>query len=547
MKKHITFAVIFISAYLLVSGCAKKEGIPAPEEESAGSKGKAIALLEHVEVLPDDPLYYIPATDAKASSFDQTPDWAPEPNAMATVDGDLLTRWSSNYEEGGQWIYFDLGAESIVNNVIIRWERAYATEYQILVSTDMRTWQEVYREENGRGGTQEAVFPAVRCRYVKILGTEKIEDKWGISIWEVEIFGPRTLNPHSTAPKKEYLAKGEVDAKRKEADELIEELSSPIVPLSKNPFQQGVVYTSWTAEEMLLPASDFTLVRLKEMGFDTVSVMVPAYQDTLDSEIIFTNDAPGGDTPTEEALEHAIETCHKLGLRVMLKLHVDPRTDEARVDIRPSEKWFDSYEEMVLRYAALAQKNNVEIFSVGTELEATTFDAWTHRWKGIIARVRDIFKGVITYSANWTEYNEVPFADEMDYMGIDAYFPLTEKDDPSVEELVAAWEKRADEIEEWVKENGFEDKGVVFTEAGYTSADGTNRQPWAAISNREDQQEQADCLEAMFEVFSKRPWFNGNYLWQYMPQERWSPLGFTIDNKKAEKVVREWIERLKKT
>lgn len=502
--------------------------------------------LETVEVAPGDPLHYIPARAAKASSFDVTPDWAPEPDPMAPVDGDMLTRWSSNYDDPPQWIYFDLGRESVVSNLVIYWEKAYATEYQILVSKDTGAWQEVYREENSQGGAHEADFPPVKCRYVKIQGTEKVEDKWGISIWEVEIYGPKSHNPHSTVSKEEYLTKGKDESKRKEADELMESLSSPVVPISEKPFQQGVVYTSWTADELLLPASDLTLAGLKEMGFDTVSIMVPAYQEDLDSETIFTNDKPGGDTPTEESLKHAIESCHKLGLRVMIKPHVDPRTDEARVNIIPSEKWFDSYKEFALRYAVFAQENNVEIFSVGTELEGTTFDAWTHRWKEIIAEVRGVFQGVLTYSANWTEYKEVPFWADLDCVGIDAYFPLTGKDDPSLEELTAAWNKTTDEIEKWLAENGLLDKGVILTEIGYTSSDGTNRQPWVAISSREDQQEQADCFEAMFEVFGKKPWFKGYYLWQYMPQERWSPLGFTINNKKAEEVVKKWIEKFKK-
>ena len=153
--------------------------------------------------------------------------------------------------------------------------------------------------------------------------------------------------------------------------------------------------------------------------------MVPAYQEEIDSEVIFTNDKPDGDTPTIESLKHAIETCHKIGLRVMIKPHVDPRTDEARINIMPSEKWFDSYEEFAIRYAKFSQENDVEIYAIGTELEATTFEAWTHRWDQIIDKVKQVYSGKLTYAANWTEYKEVPFWDKMDVIGIDAYFPLT--------------------------------------------------------------------------------------------------------------------------
>ncbi len=529
VKKAVWVYILTVALGVFVfAGCARQE------------KG---ALVETVEVARGEGLVYLPASNAAASSFDTTPDWAPKPDPMAPVDGDMLTRWSSDYAPGEQWIWFELEKDSVVSDVIVRWERAYATEYKILASNDAGSWREVYHEKNGTGGAMEAAFTPVKCRYLKVLTLARINKDWGVSIWEVEMYGPAGHNPHSTVPREAYLGKGEEEARKKEADELINKLAEPVVPVAEKEFQNGVVYTSWMADELSLPASDFTLADIKRTGFDTVAIMVPAYQEDLDSEVIYTNDRPGGDTPTMEALKHAIETCHRLGLRVQLKPHVDPRTDEARINIMPSEKWFDSYEEFILRYARFAQENDVELFSVGTELEATTFEAWAPRWGRVIDKVREVYKGVLTYSANWTEYKEVPFWDRMDFIGIDAYFPLTNSNDPSTEELAGAWKTKADEIEEWLAEKGLTGKGVILTEIGYPSADGANRQPWAAISDIEDQQEQADCLRATLEVLGARPWFKGYYIWQYFPQERWSPLGFTVKGKKAEEVIKEWLKK----
>jgi hypothetical protein len=463
---------------------------------------------------------------------------------MAPVDGDMLTRWSSDYIEGPQWIYFDLGQHRVISNVINKWERAFATDYKILVSDEAENWTEVYHDADCPGGTVEAAFTPVKCRYVKILGLKRINEDWGISIWETEIYGPQAENPGAEITKAQYTRKDDDSEEVKKAEELVNSLAAPVVPISEKPFQKGVVYTSWMADELSSPASDMMLAHIKESGFDTVSIMVPAYQDTIESDFIFTNDTEDGDTPTLEALKHAIDTCHKLGLRVMLKPHVDPRTDEARINIMPSEIWFDSLEEFTLRYAYLAQDNNVEMFSVGTELEATTFSAWTHRWNQLIEKVKEVYDGVLTYSANWTEYKEVPFWDKMDFIGIDAYFPLTGSNEAGKEELIAAWEEHADAIQAWREEKGLTDKNVILTEIGYPSADGANTQPWVAISRIEDQQEQADSLNATFEVLSKRPWFKGYYIWQYFPQERWSPLGFTVKGKKAEEVIKEWNKKI---
>lgn len=567
MKKLFNLFLGLIIISFVVTGCAKEEtatGAAVVEEttvtdQETGAKvdvlETAVAVqgkdgieevVEAVEVSVDGELVYLDVTDAAASSFDLTPDWAPEPNPMAPVDGDMLTRWSSDYVEGHQWIYFDLGKETTVSNVITRWERAYATDYKVLVSNDAENWTEVFNVTDCPGGPSEAIFAPVKCRYVKILGVKRVNEDWGISIWETEIFGPKADNPEATVTKAQYLQDEDDTEEVNAAKALIESLATPIIPISEKPFQKGLVYTSWMADELSSPVSDMTLAYLKESGFDTVSIMVPAYQDNIDSDVIFTNDKENGDTPTLEALKHAIQTCHELGLRVMLKPHVDPRTDEARINIMPSETWFDSLEEFTLRYAYFAQENNVEMFSVGTELEATTFSAWTHRWNQLIEKVKEVYDGVLTYSANWTEYKEVPFWDKMDFIGIDAYFPLTGSKEATKEELMAAWEEHANEIEAWREEMGLTEKGVILTEIGYPSADGANTQPWVAISNVEDQQEQADSIDATLEVLTKRPWFKGYYMWQYFPQDRWSPLGFTIKGKKSEEVVNAWNKKIQK-
>ncbi|MDD3088610.1 MAG: discoidin domain-containing protein [Candidatus Omnitrophica bacterium] len=540
----LALSVAFIGMFA-ASGCARQEGEvpPVPEEKVSGAVQSAAVEEKIVPVEVTGEAVFIEITAAEASSFDITPDWAPEPNPMAVADGDLLTRWSSDYAEGDQWIQLDLGKERTVNEVVITWERAYATAYKIFVSQDAREWKEVYGKDDCRGGRDEITFDPVKGRYVRILGTARVNEDWGISIWEVEVFGPSSGNEGANVTKTEYMAKTQDQAKAQEAADKLEAMASDVPSLEVKPFQKGLVYTSWMSDEMATPASDLTLVRLKEIGFDTVAIMVPAYQDTTNSEVIFTNDRAGGDTPTDEVLRHVIASCHKIGLRVLLKPHIDPRTNEARINIMASEKWFDSFEEFTLRYARLAEETGCEIFAVGTELEATTFSAWAARWNQVIDKVREVYKGKLTYAANWTEYEEVPFWDKMDMIGIDAYFPLAETNDPTYEDLVNAWEQIADKIQGWLEVNGLTDKGLILTEIGYPSSDGAARQPWVAITSTEDQQEQADCLNATFEVLTKRPWFKGYYIWQYFPQERWSPLGFTVNGKKAEQTIIDWLKK----
>jgi len=526
MKKIKSLGIILLSILVLAS-CAKREA-----QEISG---------EVIEVSENDLLAYLSVEGAVASSFDDTPDWAPLPDAMAAVDRDMLTRWSPKLGVDNQWIYFDFGKEKVLDKIIIKWERAYASEYEILTSKDAKSWRRLVLKKDGKGGTEELKFPAVRARYVKLIGLKRNNPKWGFSIWEFELYGPQSLNPGE-----EVVVEGEEDLE-KEKRELKEALAEAKTPLSKmtlDEIQKGVCYTSWMYDELSAIVSDKMLLHLKSIGTTHIAIVVPAYQEEIDSDVIFMNDFEGGDTRSDESIEHAIKVAHDLGIKVLLKPHVDCRDETPRVDIIASEKWFDSYEKMILRYAKLAERNKVEIFSVGTELEGTTFSRWEARWRDVINKIKSVYSGYLIYSANWTEYKSVPFWDMLDFIGIDAYFPLTENLDPTKEELIASWELIAENMEIWLNEKGLE-KSIVFTEVGYPSSDGASKQPWVQMTEVEDQPEQRDCLEAVFVVMLKKPFFKGLYLWQYLPQDRWSPLGFTVKDKQAEEVLSKWFKNVK--
>ena len=48
-----------------------------------------------------------------------------------------------------------------------------------------------------------------------------------------------------------------------------------------------------------------------------------------------------------------------------------------------------------------------------------------------------MYSGKLTFGANWyLEYEDVTFWDDLDYIGIQAYFPLTKKENQGVDELV---------------------------------------------------------------------------------------------------------------
>lgn len=525
MKRFYPFLLIVCIGVMLVS---------------CGKQGGPAATIESVEVPEGDATVYLAVAAAEASSFDDTPDWAPLPDPMAPVDRDMLTRWSPKLGVDNEWIYFDFGKEKVLSKIVFKWERAYPTQYEIQVSSDAQTWKRLVLNEDGKGGVEEVAFPAIKTRYVKVIGLKRKNAEWGFSMWEFEPYGPQSLNPDEEVVDVDEVA---LKKERDELEQALDAARSPLTPASLDEMQKGICYTSWMFDELIGAASDKTMLHLKGLGVNYIAIVVPTYQDEVESDSIFTNDFEAGDTPSDEALAHAIETAHALGMKVLLKPHVDCRDGCARVDIPGSAAWFDSYEKMILRYAAFAERHKVEIFSVGTELEGTTFSMWEARWRDIITKIQGVYSGYLTYSANWTEYEEVPFWDMMDFVGIDAYFPISAQYDPPLEELVEAWTKIGTEIGAWLTEQGL-DKNVVFTEIGYPSSDGAAKQPWSQITTTEDQDEQRDCLDAVFTAMTKFPYFKGAYVWQYLPQDRWSPLGFTIKAKKAEKVLSDWYKTM---
>jgi hypothetical protein len=106
--------------------------------------------------------------------------------ASAAVDGDTGTRWSSAFSDP-QWLQVDLGATATVDQVVLIWETAYATAFQIQVSADATTWTSIYSTTSGTGGTQTLTVNGTG-RYVRMYGTARATP-WGYSLWEFQVYG----------------------------------------------------------------------------------------------------------------------------------------------------------------------------------------------------------------------------------------------------------------------------------------------------------------------------------------------------------------------
>lgn len=310
---------------------------------------------------------------------------------------------------------------------------------------------------------------------------------------------------------------------------------------------------SWVGGRRPVTAVDFD--RLVENGVDWIAQNPFGWQRGLHSPEIALATSRAWWGETDEGIGVTTHLAQERGIRTLLRPHVWLSDvpdgawlgDIAMKDEADWARWFASYERFILHYARLAEHLGVEAFSVGAELRTATTTREAD-WRRVIARVREVYGGQLTYAANWhAEFEAIGFWDALDFVGIQAYFPLVDAGAPKVSELEAAWRPHVEKIERVARRVG---KPVVFTEVGYRSAPAATGRPWEWLRERSEPATeaglrlQADAYEALFRTFWRRKWFEGAYIWKWFPGlERAGAVrtaDFSPQNKPAERVLARW-------
>ena len=212
------------------------------------------------------------------------------------------------------------------------------------------------------------------------------------------------------------------------------------------------------------------------------------------------------------------------------------------IEMDSEEKWTvleNSYTAFMLTYAKAAQEINAEILCIGTELEKFVLKRPEY-WKELIQKIKKVYTGKLTYAANWDEFKRVPFWSDLDFIGIDAYFPLSNEKTPSVAALETGWQPHKKEI---IRIQNQYQKQVLFTEYGYRSVDYNAKEPWNYNRNSGavNLQAQINGLQAIHNQFWKEDWFAGGFLWKWFSNH--DKVGgkentmFTPQNKPAEVII----------
>ncbi|MEZ4859083.1 MAG: glycoside hydrolase [Flavobacteriaceae bacterium] len=250
---------------------------------------------------------------------------------------------------------------------------------------------------------------------------------------------------------------------------------------------------------------------------------------------------------TSKGAKQYIELLHKDGIKVMMKPQIWIWHGEFTGNLKmPSEEeWKElesAYRDFILTYVYLAADLKVEVFCIGTELEQFVIQR-PQFWKDLIKEIKTIYQGKLTYAANWDEYKRVPFWEDLDFIGVDAYFPISESKTPTMEEAKASWKLWKEELKR-VSEKV--DHPILFTEYGYRSVDFAGREPWD--SNHElpslNFDAQNNLLESLYQEVWQEPWFAGGFVWKWFINHETAggikDNQFTPQNKPAETILKKY-------
>jgi hypothetical protein len=319
-------------------------------------------------------------------------------------------------------------------------------------------------------------------------------------------------------------------------------------PEPKDGFQKGFthahegyrIYNGYLSKR-----SDKALAKLASFGTDSIAIVPFTFIRDPEKPAPFPIPRRPG-SETDESVIHAIQTAKGLGMTVMLKPQIWMRGSWPG-DIRISSEderqvFFDHYYRWIRHYALMAERYRVEVLCVGVELAQMTV-GHEEAWIEMIRRLRRLYSGRMVYAANWgEEFESLTFWDHLDYIGVDAYYPLSRNHSASDDDLRDGFDRVLSKIR-----NVYDryQKPVLLTEIGFASTPAPWRQPHERDRRKPvSLEDQARCYEVAFQgLKSSTSWIRGVYWWKWpsdLEHGGRGHTGFTPNEKPAQNVVRKW-------
>lgn len=328
-----------------------------------------------------------------------------------------------------------------------------------------------------------------------------------------------------------------------EKDERAKEGSSkpsrPAHHRSSPPWEGMTISCPMDGREWGTDAMVTTLEKLKALGVEWVAIH-PYAGVGEDGSLRF-----GSFDPAPSYITRPIREAHKLGLKIAIKPHLaywgtrfSWRGEIAFESDAQWRRFFDDYQTWIVGLAEVSK--DADLFVLGTELDKTL--GHTEQWGRIVRGVKRKYSGPTTYAANWTDYTRVTFWDQLDYIGVQGYFPLVAEGEPATRDAIrAGWQRVAGSLAEYSAVLG---RPVLFTELGYNLSSMAAHKPWDYRTGGESAERiQRECMEAALEALEAYPQFAGAFLWKYFPAGFRAPRNFSMQSKAMQELIARYWRR----
>jgi hypothetical protein len=291
--------------------------------------------------------------------------------------------------------------------------------------------------------------------------------------------------------------------------------ASPVRAGAAAPFIKGVTVSCQTSGwEWATPQMAATLDELKSLGVNSIAIH-PYAQIQNDGHVRFRAD---------DGFRHIIvplNWARERGLSVMLIPHIAYWGTKflwrGEINFQTSAEWdrfFDDYQTWIVQMARLAEVHGAKTFCIG--LEFTYAQKFDERWRKIIAAIRQVYHGQLTYGGNWDSFQEVTFWDALDYIGVLAYFPLTKSESPTRAEIAEAWRRKCLELTAFSRAHA--NKKFLFVEIGYNESARAAAEPWAfKMGGKDAARVQQTCIDVALDLPRTCPAIAGMYWWKWFP------------------------------
>lgn len=290
------------------------------------------------------------------------------------------------------------------------------------------------------------------------------------------------------------------------------------------------------ANDSIVPSME----KMKSTGANWVTIH-PYAGIRNDGSIRFWDFNPG---EAPEYILRPIREAHALGMKVLIKPHIAYWGTKfgwrGDITFETEEEWdrfWKGYRKWILVMAEASKE--ADAFSIGCELDQTLHHE--AEWRELIAEVRKVCPAPLTYSANWADFERVPFWDDLEAIGIQAYFPVADSSGADSLTIKRGWERKMDELRTYSEQH---DRYIVFTELGYNRSHAAPVEPWSYHTDGvEAEPMQALCLRLALEAVENEPRVLGSFLWKWFPEPHPVGRNFQLATPRLMSVIRDvWLQ-----